>query len=149
MIIVPNKLNCFHVHFPNIAILCQVPEALDKAWKTLSESLPSVTLGKESSMNSTSATTSVPSTFYRALGKAFVECHSVLDKEKPPSRRLVTETAPLPSVLGDTRQRGHQRGPLSVSLLSAGVTALGKEALSVPRCYFSAECYDPDTRQSD
>jgi hypothetical protein len=35
MIIVPNKLNCFHVHFPNIAILCRVTEALGKVWKTL------------------------------------------------------------------------------------------------------------------
>jgi hypothetical protein len=30
-------------------------------------------------------------------------CHSVLGKEKPLSRRLVTETAPLTSILGDTR----------------------------------------------
>jgi hypothetical protein len=35
--------------------------------------LPSVTLVKESSANYTSATASLPSTFYRALGKGFVE----------------------------------------------------------------------------
>jgi hypothetical protein len=93
-----------------------------------------VTLGKESSANNTSAMASLPSTFYRALGKDFAECHSVLDKEKRSSRRRVTETAPLQSVLGDTRQRSylfveclpartqqrvHQRGPLSGSLPSA------------------------------
>jgi hypothetical protein len=64
-----------------------------------------------------------------ALGKVFAECDTlqrelgeqyisnnffaeyflsgtrVPRKEKSPSRRLVTETVPLPSVLGDTRQR--------------------------------------------
>jgi hypothetical protein len=134
--------------------------------------------------------------FYRALDKDFAERHSVLGKEKPLSRRLVTKTAPLSSVLGDTRQRCHQRAPLSVSLSSAlegtrqslllcqvssslhsakappagpfvsffaecarrhlaklaslpsvRVTALGKEALPVPRCSFFAEYYSPDTRQ--
>jgi hypothetical protein len=43
----------------------------------------------------------------------------VLGKEKSLSRRLVMETSPLPSILGETRQRGHQRGPLSDSLSSA------------------------------
>jgi hypothetical protein len=33
------------------------------------------------------------------------------------------------------------------SLPSARVTALDKEALSVPRCSLSVECYDTDTRQ--
>jgi hypothetical protein len=57
--------------------------------------LPSVTLGKESSANSTSATASLPSTFYQALDKDFAECHSVLGKEKSLSWSLVTETTPL------------------------------------------------------
>jgi hypothetical protein len=78
-----------------------------KPEKHSAKSLPSVTLGKESSTNSTSATTSLPSTFYRALSKDFAECQSVLGKEKRLSRRRVTETAPLPSVLGDTRQRSY------------------------------------------
>jgi hypothetical protein len=34
------------------------------------------------------------------------------------------------------------------SLPSAKATTLDKEALSVSRCAFFAECYDPDTRQS-
>jgi hypothetical protein len=32
------------------------------------------------------------------------------------------------------------------SLPSVRATTIGKEALLVPRCCFSAECYDPDTR---
>jgi hypothetical protein len=120
-----------------------------KPEKHSAKSLPSVTLGKESSANSTSTTASLPSTFYRALDKDFAKCQSVLGKEKRSSRRRVTETAPLPSVLVDTRQRSylfveclpartrqrsylfagclpartrqrvHQRGPLSHSLPSA------------------------------
>jgi hypothetical protein len=78
---------------------------LAKPGKHSAKALPSVTLGKESSTNCTSATASLPSTFYRALGKAFAECRSVLDKEKSSSRRLVTETAPLPSVMCDSQQR--------------------------------------------
>jgi hypothetical protein len=101
-----------------------VPKTPGKAQKTL---------GKESSANSTSAMAYLPSTFYRPLDKDFVECQLVLGKEKWPSRRWVTETTPMPSVLGDTRQRSylcrvspactrqrvHQRGPASGSLPSA------------------------------
>jgi hypothetical protein len=71
------------------------------------KSLPSVTLGKERSANCTSATVSLPSTFCRALGKEFAECHLTLGKEKSPSRRQVTVTDPLPSASPDTRQRGN------------------------------------------
>jgi hypothetical protein len=104
-----------------------------------------VALGKEGSTNSTSAKVSLSSTFYRALDKDFAECQSVLGKEKRLSRRRVTETAPLPSVLGDTRQRSylfaeclptctrqriHQRVPLSGPLPSA----LCGTRQSVPLC---------------
>jgi hypothetical protein len=37
------------------------------------KALPSVTLGKESSVNCTSAMTSLPSIFYLALGKDFCQ----------------------------------------------------------------------------
>jgi hypothetical protein len=47
-----------------------------------------------------------------------------------------------------SRQREHQRAPLSVPLLSVKATSLGKEAFLVPRCAFFAECYGLDTRQS-
>jgi hypothetical protein len=70
------------------------------------KALPSVTLGKERSANCTSATASLPSTFRRALGKDFAECHLTLGKEKSLSRRQVTVTDPLPSVFFGTRQRG-------------------------------------------
>jgi hypothetical protein len=62
----------------------------------MSGSLPSVTLGKEDSTYSASAKPSLPSTFSRALGK-----------ENQPLRRRLTETAPLPSVPADTRQRSY------------------------------------------
>lgn len=87
----------------------QIPE------KHLAKVLPRVTLDKESSANSTSATTFLASTFYRALGKtsqgirqgkvavtaadngdgAFAEC----------TRWHSTKNIQLPSVLGDTQQR--------------------------------------------
>jgi hypothetical protein len=71
--------------------------------KHSANALPSVTLDKERSANCTSATASLPSTFCRALGKDFAECHLVLGKLKSPSRRQVTVTEPLPSVGLDTR----------------------------------------------
>jgi hypothetical protein len=123
-------------------------ECLEKhSTKTLS----SMTLEKESSANSTSVTSSLPSTFYRTLGKDFVECHYVLDKEKTSSRRLVTETTPLLSVTNFfaecssayTQQSlllcrvpgSHHsakklyRGPGVPSLPSAMTLTLGKEVL--------------------
>ena len=116
-------------------------------------------------------------TFYRALDKDYTECHQVFDKEKSLSRRLVTAMEPLPSVSGETRQRGSiftecpsdylstKRSPASLfvstfadctrrhsvkvaSLPSVEATSLGKEALPVPRCAFFVECYDLGTRQS-
>jgi hypothetical protein len=84
-----------HLTLPESSAL---PSDSAKPEKHLAKSLPSVALGKESSANSTSATASLLSTFYRALGKDFVECQSVLSKEKWQSQRLVTETAPLPGV---------------------------------------------------
>jgi hypothetical protein len=39
--------------------------------------------------------------------KRFAECQRALGKEKQPLRRRVTETAALPSVPGDTRQRSY------------------------------------------
>jgi hypothetical protein len=76
-----------------------------KPRKHSAKCLPSVTLGKERSANCTSATASLPSTFCRALGKVFAECHLVLGKEKSLSRRQVTVTDPLSSVFFCTRQR--------------------------------------------
>jgi hypothetical protein len=114
------------------------------------KALPSVTLGKERSANCTSATASLSSTFCRALGKDFAECHLALGKEKSPSRRQVTVTDPLPSAFCDTRQRLVQWTPQPVPVPRAlvgtrqrrllcrvsGGLALGKEPSSGPLCQY-------------
>jgi hypothetical protein len=70
--------------------------------------LPSVALGKEPPIKNTSAKNSLPSAFYRALGKDFAEC-------KHGSRqRKVTVTASVPS---------------SHALPSVMLEALGKDFL--------------------
>jgi hypothetical protein len=86
--------------------------------------------------------------------KLFAECQRALDKEKWPLRRRVTETVALPSVSCDTRQRNRQGGSpcqvlCRVSLPSASDITLGKEPKPVSKSVLFAECYDPDTRQSD
>jgi hypothetical protein len=68
----------------------------------------SLPLGKEISANSTSATTSLPSTFYRALDKVFAECHSVLGKEKWSSWRLVTEAVSKKGNIEIHRSKSHR-----------------------------------------
>jgi hypothetical protein len=84
------------------------------------KSLPSVALGKECSAHSASAKLSLPSTFSRALGKAFAECQEVLGKEKQPSQHRVTETASLPSVFRPALGKESVSGvPMSGSLPSA------------------------------
>jgi hypothetical protein len=92
-------------------------------------------------VNSTSATAFLPSTFYQALDKDFAECQSVLDKEKRSSRHRVTETTPLSSVLGDTRQRSYLcRVPPNTldkevtSLLSVYRRALGQGSTNGSLC---------------
>jgi hypothetical protein len=97
--------------------------------KHTAKALPSVTLGKERSANCTSATASLPSTFCRALGKDFAECHLALSKEKSPSRRQVTVTDPLSSASCDTRQR-------RILCRVSGGQALGKEPSSGPLCQY-------------
>jgi hypothetical protein len=126
--------------------------------------LPSDTLGKEGPTNSTSAKTSLPSTFYRALGK-----------EKRPSRRRGDGDGAFAECLGDTRQRSYlfaeclptstrqmiylwvpfvrffvecsRRHSAKLAFLpSARARALGKDAIPVLRYWFFAEC---NTRQSD
>jgi hypothetical protein len=46
------------------------------------KALPSVTLGKEYSAKISSAKGSLPSAFFRTLGKDFAECQKALGKEK-------------------------------------------------------------------
>jgi hypothetical protein len=60
-----------------------LPSALGtgKTQKKLVKLFPSVTLGKEDSMNYTSVTAFFLSIFCRALSKVFAECQLVLDKK--------------------------------------------------------------------
>jgi hypothetical protein len=60
----------------------------------------------------------------------------------------VTETMSLPIVYRPTLGKGSTYGfPLSGSLPSTRARALGKEVILVPRYWFFAECYGPNTRQ--
>jgi hypothetical protein len=69
------------------------------------KSLPSVVLGKQGSTHSTSAKASLLSTFSRALAQTLPSARQYSAKKSRRHGAGVTETASLPSVLGDTRQR--------------------------------------------
>jgi hypothetical protein len=58
-----------------------LPDTAALLRKHSTNSLPSVTLDKQVSVNCTSTSSSLPSTFYRALDKDFVKCHLVLTKK--------------------------------------------------------------------
>jgi hypothetical protein len=111
-----------------------------------------------------------------ALGINFTECQAVLGKEKSSSwrqgdgdgifaeciRRHSAKKLPLCRVSVDQHSaKDPSAGPFvrffvecslwhsvkRASLPSARATTLGKEAIPVPRYWYFAECYDPDTRQ--
>ena len=91
---------------------------------------------------------SLSSTFYRALGKVFVECQWTLSKEKSPSRRLVTVTEPLSMstilTLGKDHPfakciRWHSAKSFHIYWVSARL-ALGKEITIGPLCQFFVDC---------
>jgi hypothetical protein len=93
----PNNINIYS-HYRNRR-LCRVPEALGKALKTL---------GKEGSAHSASVKPSLSSTFSWALDKEVCRVpggHSA--KKSSRYGAVLTETASLPSVPGDTRQRSY------------------------------------------
>jgi hypothetical protein len=87
--------------------LCRVAEALGKALKTLDRVFVECRTRQRRIGTQCIGKAFFAEYFFRALDKDFAECQEVLDKEKQPSRRRVTETASLPSVLGDTRQRSY------------------------------------------
>jgi hypothetical protein len=63
----------------------QKPRMTRHSAKTIlhsAKALPSVTLGKEHSAKISSAKGSLPSAFFRTLGKDFAECQKALGKEK-------------------------------------------------------------------
>jgi hypothetical protein len=69
--VLTTRHNCFVECFNHLA----------KPRKQSTNFLSSVTLGNEVSMNCTSATTFLSSTFYQTLVKVFTECHLVLGKK--------------------------------------------------------------------
>jgi hypothetical protein len=74
------------------------------------------------------------------LGKEITSCRvsaSLHSAKGPPTGPFVRFFA----------ERARRHSAKLASLPSVRVTALGKEALPVPRCSFSAEFYDTDTRQ--
>jgi hypothetical protein len=70
--------------------------------------------------------------------KRFAECQTALDKEKQPLRCRVMETASLPSVPGDTRQRSY------LCRVSARQT-LGKESIFA-ECHLGHSAKNPPGR---
>jgi hypothetical protein len=162
-----------HRHYRNQS-LRRVPEALDEALKTLGKGFAECYTRQRlcrvlHSAKKARQTVHRQSLLCRVLflghsANLFAECQRALGKEKRPLRRRVTETAALPSVPCDTRQRRYlcrvssrqhstksppERVLMSGSLPSASDITLGKEPKPVPRSVLFAECYDPDTRQSD
>jgi hypothetical protein len=97
--------------------------------------LPSVALGKEGSTYSASAKPSLSSTFLGHSAKWFAECQRTLGKEKQLLRRRLTETASLPSVPCDTRQRR--------LLCRVFPNILGKEFTSLPSVYYLHSAKEP------
>jgi hypothetical protein len=97
------KYSIYYSHYQNRR-LCRVPEALGKALKTLGKMSHSAKRARH--------TVHRQSLLCRVLflghsAKWFAECQRTLDREKQPLRHWVTETASLPSVPGDTRQRSY------------------------------------------
>jgi hypothetical protein len=67
-------------HYRN-RVLCRVSKTLGKGYFTLGKGFAE-TLGKEHSAKISSAKGSLPSAFFRTLGKDFAECQKALGKEK-------------------------------------------------------------------
>jgi hypothetical protein len=88
------------------------------------------------------------------LGKeiTFTECHLIHSSKRLPLCRVSTSLHsakglpawPFVSFFVECSRRHSTK---LVSLPSVRATTLGKEALPVPKCFFSTECYGPDTRQ--
>jgi hypothetical protein len=152
------KLNCFACPFTTgIGCFAECLKHSANPEKHSAKSLTSVALGKEGSVNSTSVNAYLPNTFSRPSVRRYsakkadimapgwqrwrlcrvpAYLHSAKDPAAGPFVRFFVEC----SVRHSTKW---------TSLPSAKATALGKEAISVPRYWFFTECYGHDTRQSD
>ena len=99
-----------------------------KATLPSAKPLPRAALGKEPPVKNLSAKNSLPSAFYRVLGKVFAECNLGTRQSK------VTVTAPvmlphaLPSGMSEALGKDFLIFFFIISLSSARVRALGKEA---------------------
>jgi hypothetical protein len=79
----------------------------------------------------------------------FAECHLIHPAKRLPLFRMSTSLhstkgPPAGSFVSFFDECYRRHSAKLASLPSARATALGKKALPVPRCSFSAECYDPD-----
>jgi hypothetical protein len=70
------------IYTTGIAFFAECLRHSVKAILHSAKALPSVTLGKEHSAKISSAKGSLPSAFFRTLGKEFAECQKALGKEK-------------------------------------------------------------------
>jgi hypothetical protein len=98
-----------------------------KPEKHSAQALSSVALGKEGSANSTSAKSSLSSTFFGHLAQTLPSARQYSANKSRCHGAGVTETASLPSVLGDTRQKSY--------LCRVSPNTLGKEGTSLPSVY--------------
>jgi hypothetical protein len=87
--------------------LCRVPEALGEALKTLGKGFAECYSAKKARQTVYRQSLLCRVLFLGHSANLFAECQRALGKEKRPLRRRVTETAALPSVPGDTRQRSY------------------------------------------
>lgn len=121
----------------------------------ISISLSGVTLSKENSVNCTSTIAPLPSTFYRWLGKVFVECHLVLGKKSRRNNDInfakcnqlysAKRELLLNNWWPDTRQRKLQWGPHCSFYAERRKLALGKGSTNIP---FANPCAEHAGRHS-
>ena len=126
-------------------LLCRVPAALAKALLHSAKALPSAALGKGPSAKFLSSKGSLPSAFYRTLGKGFAECLRRLSAKKSYCHGgFITNGCFAVS----------PRKTLGKELSAPKPTALGKDHLCrVPNLWHSskicAECQNCGTRWRD
>jgi hypothetical protein len=89
------------------------------------------------------------------LGKeiTFAECHLIHSAKRLPLCRVSTslhstKSPPVGPFVSFFAECSRRHSTKLSSLLNARATALGKEALPVPKFSFSTECYSLDTQQS-
>jgi hypothetical protein len=139
-------------HYRN-QTLCRVPEALGKPWKTLDKVFDESDtrqreLGEQYIGNSFFVEYFLSGTRQRlcrvSLGtqQRKVVVTTTSNRDGTFAGKEITS---LPSAHQPTLGKGTTNGALCQFLCRVLYKALGKGTLLVPRCAFSAECYDSDT----